>query len=233
MKKIRRLLSIILSLLLIVSTMPTTIAAVLEKERELAQQAMVESGYAVTNVGDINEDGTIDVQDYQELINKIIADDHEQIETEGYDDIIRYDLNGDGYLDALDAHLMNLVIKGLATFDVYVVGDYDCNGVAFDEFDLIAIKHAVTNSDKLSTSQKYASDINGDGKLSEEDLTELNAIYGEVSSAACEDNVKVYYSWGNNYSTCTATAMCELCNKTLSAQTVDTTSEMLTKAIRI
>ena len=230
MKNTRRVLSIILSLVIIVSTMPTSIAAVLENERDLAQQVLVEGGYAVTNVGDINKDGAVDIQDYQGLVNSIIADDHEQVESERYDDIIRYDLNSDGYLDALDAHLLNLVIKGLATVNTYEVGDYDCNGVAFDEFDLIAIKHAVANSDKLSTFQKYASDINGDGKLSEEDLTELDAIYGEVSSAACEDNVKVYYRWGNNYSTCTATAMCELCNKTLSAQTVDTTSEMLSEA---
>ena len=214
---------------MIVSTMPTAIAAVLEKESETVPQALVDGLYSVTDIGDINEDGAIDVQDYQELINTILADDHEQIETERYYDIIRYDLNGDGYLDALDAHLMNLVVKGLATVDSYAVGDYDCNGKAFEEADLKAIRHALENPEKLSTVQKYVSDINGDGKLSTEDLTELTGIYGVVSGAECEDNIKIYYNWGNNCSTCTATAMCTLCNKTVSAQTVDASSEVLSE----
>lgn len=230
MKNIRRLLSIILALMMFVSTMSTSYAAVSENEYDFDQQTMVEGGYSVINVGDINKDGAIDVQDYQGLINTIIGDNHEQIETEGYDEIIRYDLNGDGYLDALDAHLMNLVIKGLATVNDYVVGDYDCDGDAFDEFDLMAIKHAIANPHKLSTAQKYVSDVNGDGKLSGDDLTALSEIYGEISSVECEENTKAYYSWGSNYSTCTVTTSCTLCNRIVSTQTVDTTSEMLSEA---
>ena len=207
---------------------------------EITQQPTVESSFAYNNniteqsccpavVGDINNDGMIDVQDYQVLVNTILAGDHEQLETSSYDDIIRYDLNSDGYLDALDAHLMQLLINGFATADVYTVGDYDCNGIAFEESDLIAIKHAVANPYKLSTAEKYAADINGDGKVSEEDLTELTAIYGEIADTECIDNAKIYYSWKNNYTTCTATSQCTICNKRIVAETIDTTSETLSE----
>ncbi len=148
-------------------------------DNELYKVAEVGSGYSVSNIGDTNADGIVDVQDYQALINTILADDHEQIETADYDDIIRYDLDGDGYLDVLDAHLMNLVINGFATVDVYAVGDYDCNGKAFEEADLKAIRHAVENPEKLSTAEKYVCDINGDGRVDESDLAKLNAICGE------------------------------------------------------
>ncbi len=206
------------------------IEAVWEKTTESTQQPIFENNYSVSNVGDINEDGAVNANDYQQLINTILADNHEQIETESYDDIIRYDLNGDGYLDALDAHLMNLLINGLKTVDVYAVGDYDCNGKAFEETDLIAIKHAIENPTKLSTAEKYASDINCDGKLSAEDLTEFTAIYGEIAGIQCEDNAKVYYRWENKYTTCTATAMCTICNKKIVAETVNTTNETLSEA---
>ena len=193
MKNTKKLLSVILSVLIIVSTMSTSVVAVWENAQEVPQQATVESNDAYNSnitiqsggtdiVGDINNDGIIDVQDYQLLVNTILAGDYEQFETTNYDDIIRYDINSDGCLDVLDAHLMQLLINGFASVDIYVVGDYDCNGVAFEEWDLIAIKHAIANPYKLSTAEKYASDINGDGKLNEEDLTELNAIYCELSS---------------------------------------------------
>ncbi len=167
--------------------------------------------YSVANVGDTNGDGTVDVTDYQALVNKALADDHEQIETASYDDIIRYDLDGDGYLDVIDAYLLHLFINGFTTVDVYAVGDYDLNGKAFEEADIKAIKHAIENPEKLATHKKYASDINGDGKLDENDLTALTSKYGEVTGTECADNVEVYYRWGNKYSICTATAMCTLC----------------------
>lgn len=230
MKNIRRVFSIILSLLIIISIMPVTIAAVLESERELVQQAIVEGGFSVLDIGDTNEDGIIDVQDYQALINTIITDNHSQIGTPYYNDIIHYDINGDGYLDALDGQLMHLVMNDSATVSAYSFGDYDCNGRAFEEADLIAIKHAINNPTSLSTAQKYASDINGDGMLSVEDLTSFTAIYGEVADMECEDNVRTHYSWENNYSRCTVASMCTICNRSVSAQTVDTTSEVLSEA---
>lgn len=239
MKNIRKILSVMLSVLIIVSTTSTSVAAVGENTKEFTQQTTVESSFAYNNgilgqsgyavVGDINNDGIIDAQDYQVLVNTILAGDHEQLETASYDDIIRYDLNSDGCLDVLDAHLMQLLINGFATVDVYTIGDYDCNGIAFEDGDLIAIKHAIANPYKLSTAEKYASDINGDGKVSEEDLTELTAIYGEIANTQCKDNEKVYYSWKNNYTTCTAISQCTICNNHIAEETVDTTSETLSE----
>ncbi len=239
MKNIKKLSSVILSILMIVSTMPASVAAVWENVPETTQQTAVENGFAYSDdtsgqsspaiVGDINNDGIIEVQDYQLLVNTILAGDHEQLETASYDEIIRYDLNSDGYLDVLDAHLMQLLTNGFETVSVYVVGDYDCNGIAFEESDLIAIKHAIANPYKLSTAEKYASDINDDGKVSEEDLTELITLYGEIANTQCEDNAKLYYSWKNNYTTCTATLLCTICNEHIAAETVNTTSETLSE----
>ncbi len=133
--------------------------------------------YSVANVGDTNGDGTVDVTDYQAVVNKALADDHEQIETASYDDIVRYDLDGDGYLDVIDVYLLHLFINGFTTVDVYAVGDYDLNGVAFEEADIKAIKHAIENPEKLATYKKYASDINGDGKVSYDDLNTLTSMF--------------------------------------------------------
>ena len=138
--------------------------------------------YSVANVGDTNGDGTVDVNDYQVLVNAILNEDPEQeavkqIETASYDDIVKYDLDGDGYLDVIDASLMHLFINGFTTVDVYAVGDYDLNGIAFEEADIKAIKHAIENPEKLATYKKYASDINGDGKVSYDDLNTLTSMF--------------------------------------------------------
>jgi hypothetical protein len=87
---------------------------------------------------------------------------------------------------------MHSLISGFKNVDVYAVGDYNCNGVAFEATELGLIKHAIENPENLSTDQKYASDINGDGKLDENDLTALNEKYGEVTGVECADNAEVY-----------------------------------------
>lgn len=239
MKKIKKLLSLVLSMLLIMSTMQTSVAAICENLLIVSQQMTVGNNLAYNNTteqlnsnviaGDTNNDGLVDIQDYQVLVNTILKDDHKQIETASYDDIIRYDLNGDGYLDALDAYLMLQIINGFATVEVYEIGDYDCNGIAYEESDLIAIKHAISRPYKLTTAEKRASDINGDGKVSEEDLTNLIAIYGEIADVECKNNAKAYYSWKNNYKTCTATALCSICNMQVEVETINTTSETLSE----
>ena len=136
--------------------------------------------YSVANVGDTNGDGTVDVTDYQALVNKALADDHEQIETASYDDIVKYDLDGDGYLDVIDAYLLHLFINGFTTVDVYAVGDYDLNGVAFEEADILAMADVITeamgNPEALATYEKYACDLNADGKVSYDDLNTLTSM---------------------------------------------------------
>lgn len=138
--------------------------------------------YSVSNIGDVNSDATVDINDYQALVNSILAGDHEQSETAAYDNIIRCDLSGDGYLDAIDASLMHLLINGLKTVTVYEVGDFNANGVAFENSELSTIKHAIENPTKLSTAEKYACDINADGVVSEADLIALAATYGEIEA---------------------------------------------------
>ena len=133
--------------------------------------------YSVANVGDTNSDGTVDVTDYQALVNKALADDHEQIETASYDDIVKYDIDGNGYINVLDASIMDRMINGHIIVEIYAVGDYDLNGKAFEEADIKAIKHAIENPEKLATYKKYASDINGDGKVSYDDLNTLTSMF--------------------------------------------------------
>lgn len=177
---------------------------------------------------DINLDGEIDENDYQALVNAVLKDDHEQIGTAEYDDLIHYDLVMDGYLDVLDAAVMALVVNGHRTIEeIYDIkkGDYNYDGEAFTESDIVAMHHILSDIDSsaptLSTSQKFAADLNCNGEVDEGDLKRLVSIYGEIEGVTCEDNVKVYYSWGNSYSTCTATAMCTLCGKKVATETVN------------
>ena len=125
--------------------------------------------YSVSNVGDANNDGVIDVNDYQALVNKALAESHEQIEAAGYDDIIRYDLDGDGYLNVIDASIMERLVNGHVTVDVYAVGDYDCNGKAFEEADILAMAEAMKSPAEMTTQEKYACDLSADGIINEED----------------------------------------------------------------
>ena len=133
--------------------------------------------YSVANVGDTNGDGTVDVTDYQALVNMAVSEGHSQTETASYDDIIKYDLVSDGYIDVLDAQLMNLLINGYRTIDVYAVGDYNRNGKAFEEADIFAMAEAMKAPEDLETHEKYACDINGDGKVSYDDLNTLTSMF--------------------------------------------------------
>ncbi len=177
---------------------------------------------------DINGDDVIDEMDYQLLINEILQDANEQSGTAEYDEIIKYDLDGDGYLDVLDAAIMALVVNGhKSIWEVQNTtrGDFDLDGVAFTDDDLVGMYHILSNIDSsaptLSTSQKFAADLNFNGKIDEEDCEILEQEYGGINATTCEENFKVYYRWGKNYTTCTATAMCTLCNKKVAVETVD------------
>ena len=134
--------------------------------------------YSVANIGDTNGDGTVDVTDYQALVNVALSDGHEQSETAEYDEIIRYDIDGDGYVDALDASLMHLFINGFTTIQVYAPGDIDSSGVSFyNEEEILLLAEKMATPEKLSTSEKYACDMNGDGKVNNEDPVILKEKY--------------------------------------------------------
>ena len=77
---------------------------------------------------------------------------------------------------------MERMVNGNNTVKIFAVGDFDRNGKAFEEADVSAIEKAIENPTTLSTAQKYACDINGDGKASAADLIKLNAYYGEIVS---------------------------------------------------
>ena len=136
---------------------------------------------------DTNCDGEVNAQDYQELINTILSDDHEQVETEEYDDLIHYDLVMDGYLDVLDAAVMALVVNGHKAIDkIYDIkkGDYDYDGSAFTKKDIILMENCLfdiaINSPKMTTAQKFAADLNYNGKIDNEDYDLVYQMYREL-----------------------------------------------------
>ncbi len=144
------------------------------------------SNYSLVNIGDTDKNGTVNVLDYQQLVNNTLSD--EQL---GYEDMLKSDIDGDGYLDVIDCALMQLMISGhLDKVDVYLKGDFDCDGMPFTQEDIQAIKKGLINQDKLSTRQKYACDLNFDGVLdikdrdflTEEDLT-TKPVFANIEDA--------------------------------------------------
>ena len=119
--------------------------------------------YSVRQIGDIVNDGSIDIQDYQQLVNMALSDDASENDMMA---LLRADLDADGYIDALDCALLALMRNGLKDgVSIYPTGDFDCDGVAYTDEDMLLIKKGLINQDTLTTRQKYACDINGDGIL--------------------------------------------------------------------
>ncbi len=119
--------------------------------------------YSVCFVGDIVSDGNIDIQDYQSQVNMAVS---QEIPDDSLSAMLRADLNADGYIDALDCSLLALMRNGLRDgVSIYPVGDFDCDGVAFTEEDVAAIKKGLINQNTLTIRQKYACDLNSDGVL--------------------------------------------------------------------
>ncbi len=128
-----------------------------------------ENAYTLTDIGDIVDDGEINVQDYQTLVNQVVSD--EKLDFNG---MINSDIDGDGYIDVIDASLMQLMITGFyEKVDVYLKGDFDFDGIPFTQEDISAIKKGLINQDRLNTRQKYACDLNGDGVL---DINDKDAL---------------------------------------------------------
>ncbi len=127
-----------------------------------------EDGYVLAGIGDIDEDEDVDVLDYQQLVNQVLSD--ESLE---YSDMLKSDIDGDGYLDVIDCSLMQLVITGHHKVNVYLKGDFDCDGIPFTQEDVTNIKKAFVNQENLNTRQKYACDLNFDEIL---DINDRDAL---------------------------------------------------------
>ena len=137
-------------------------------------------GYTLAGIGDIDENEEINVADYQQLVNNALSDG-----SFGYEELLRADIDCDGYLDVIDCAFMQLIINGhINKVEVYLKGDFDSDGIPFTEADVTAIKKALINQDKLNTRQKYACDLNSDYVLDAEDRKILEqqavAVYNPI-----------------------------------------------------
>ncbi len=136
--------------------------------------------YSVCFVGDILRDDVIDINDYQQQVNMALS---RQFPTDNLQEMLRADLNADGFIDALDCSAMALMCNGLSNgTSIYPVGDFDCDGVTFTEEDIAAIKKGILNQNTLSTKQKYSCDLNSDGNLDINDRDILESRTAIASS---------------------------------------------------
>lgn len=133
--------------------------------------------YVLAGIGDTDEDEDIDQNDYQHLVNSVLSG-----EELVYKDMLKSDIDGDGYLDVIDCAFMYLMVSGLLDkVDVYLKGDYDCDGVPFTKEDVVAIKKGLVNQGTLNTRQKYACDLNSDGVL---DINDKNILSEQNENAS-------------------------------------------------
>lgn len=119
------------------------------------------ASYTLVSIGDMDADADVDVNDYQDVVNDALSG-----ENLAFKDMLRCDIDADGYLDVLDCALLQLMVSGFdRSVPVYLKGDFDYDGVPFTPEDVAAIKKTLINQKGIDTRQKYACDLNFDGVL--------------------------------------------------------------------
>lgn len=134
-----------------------------------------DAGYSVGSIGDLNNDRTISLPDYQALVNMALEDNNTEETAEDAVTFARADINGDRVTDALDVYQIWRLYFSQQTLAVYGTGDFNGDGVCNDE-DTTKIKQAVTNKNFVGKSSLMACDINGDGSADGYDLEEAFGI---------------------------------------------------------
>lgn len=154
--------------------------------------------YSVAFIGDIVSDGDINIQDYQSQVNMALS---QEIPDDSISSMLRADLNADGYIDALDCAIMTLMRNGLRNgAEMYPAGDFDCDGVAFTEEDVAAIKKGLININTLTIRQMYACDLNSDGVLDINDrdiLISRQAIFAKPISLDYSEQIEMRQKTAN------------------------------------
>ncbi len=146
-------------------------------------------GFFLVSIGDIENDNDVDIYDYQQLVNKAVS--REKI-TE-YKEMLKSDLDGDGFIDVLDCSIMSLIVHGyLDSVSVYPAGDFDCDGVAFSDTDISAIRKGLLNLDTLSTKEKFACDLNFDGENNNLDMEILDSYAPKTTNDIFVGNDEVF-----------------------------------------
>ncbi len=146
-------------------------------------------GFFLVSIGDLESDDDVDIYDYQQLINTALST--EKI-TE-YKEMLRADLDGDGFIDVLDCSIMSLIIHGhLDSISVYPAGDFDCDGVAFSDIDISSIRKGLLNLDTLSTKEKFACDLNFDGEHNNLDIEILDSYVPKTTNDIFVGNEEVF-----------------------------------------
>lgn len=124
--------------------------------------------------GDVNMDGEVSKLDI-ELVNKYIAG----TVTLNQEQMYLADLNSDGKIDNSDVERIKKMCETAPTLN-YDKGDVNRDG-NIDISDLSLLKKYINGKVTFVSEQKKLADVNGDGKINDEDVKALNTMIGGIN----------------------------------------------------